>query len=79
MSAKHGWNLQTVVYALVGAVGLESASTVVYALHASRSVGLKSASTVVKCKECGGSQICEHGRRRFGCNECRAAKAKQSQ
>ena len=34
-----------------GAVGLRSACTVVYALHV----------------ECGGSQICEHGRQRSQC------------
>ena len=42
-------------------MGLESASTVVYALCARSAVGLESASTVVersRCKECGGG-ICE--------------------
>ena len=36
-------------------------------------MGLHSASTVVsasKCKECGGSSICEHGRQRQQCKEC---------
>ena len=37
------------------AVGLKSASTVVYALE---------------CQECGGSQTCEHGRQRSTCKEC---------
>ena len=34
---------------------------------------MQSASTVVEryhCKECGGSQICEHGRQRHQCKEC---------
>ena len=56
-------------------VGHQSASTVVSALSArSAVVGLKSASTVVsadRCKECGGSQICGHGRRRSTCKECK--------
>ena len=56
----------TVVGALSArsAVGLKSASTVVSALLQGVRVGLESASTVVsaRCKECGGSQICEHGR-----------------
>ena len=49
------------------AVGHQSASTVVCALSARSAVGHKYASTVVErsqCKECGGSQICEHGRER---------------
>ena len=36
-------------------------------------MGHRYASTVVertKCKECGGSEICEHGRRRSECKEC---------
>ena len=36
-------------------------------------VGHQSASTVVvrsRCKECGGSRICEHGRQRSKCKEC---------
>ena len=44
-----------------------SASTVVGALIARSAVGHHSVSTVVgalECKECGGRDICEHGRRR---------------
>ena len=26
------------------------------------------------CKECGGSGICEHGRRRYRCKECQSAR-----
>ena len=36
-------------------------------------MGDQCASTVVSvnvCKECGGSQICEHGRVRYRCKEC---------
>ena len=28
-----------------------------------------------RCKECGGKGICEHGRRRTQCQECREARA----
>ena len=46
------------------AVGLKSASTVVYALHARSAAGLKSASTVVRLSLQGvrRGSICEHGR-----------------
>ena len=59
----------TVVGALSArsAVGQQSASTVVSAISARSAVVQESASTVVErshCKECGGSQICEHGRQR---------------
>ena len=51
----------------------ESASTVVYAVSARSAVVHQSASTVVsglRCKECGGSAFCEHGRLRSQCKEC---------
>ena len=50
--------------------------TVVGALSARSAVGHQSASTVVRrsqCKECGGQDICEHGRRRYRCKECGGA------
>ena len=49
-------------------MGLEYASTVIGAITARSAVVHKSVSTVVcalGCKECGGSEICEHGRRRY--------------
>ena len=62
------------------AVGHQSASTVVGALHARSAVGhnLRARSLALSCKECGGSQICEHGRLRYRCKECRAVNAEAS-
>ena len=53
------------------AVGLKSASTVVSAHCANSAVGrLRARSSYARRKECGGSQICEHGRMRSTCKEC---------
>ena len=67
------------------AVGLQSASTLVSAISARSAAGLHSASTVADtarsasaphCStECGGSQICEHGRERRYCKECGGAQS----
>jgi len=31
------------------------------------------------CKECGGKGVCEHGRRRSSCKECRVQKCEEAE
>ena len=65
-----------VVHQSASTVWLHKSASTVVANSARSAVGHQSASTVVRrsqCKECGGSQICEHGRVRKQCKECGGA------